>query len=234
MDTQATLQQFAIPFRSLDITRECVARGMGYADGTFPESFAEVVDGLLGEVEEHARIEGGFRVFPAESVRIESDGFWIKDAHFATDKVVAAPLKQAEAVALFTVTAGFGFTEWMHEHMDADKQLEAYFVDALGSETVELGADWIEKQVVQWAEAQGWRTTNRYSPGYCNWSVAEQHQLFSLLPENFCGITLTESALMQPTKSVSGVIGIGRDVEKGPYSCDVCTMENCLRRNLHR
>ncbi|MCK7538940.1 MAG: hypothetical protein MZV63_52410 [Marinilabiliales bacterium] len=46
--------------------------------------------------------------------------------------------------------------------------------------------------------------TNRFSPGYCGWDVAEQHKLFSFFKDNFCGITLTESALMNPVKSVSG------------------------------
>jgi len=56
----------------------------------------------------------------------------------------------------------------------------------------------------------GKKITNRYSPGYCGWDVTEQHKLFQLMPENYCGIKLTPSALMDPVKSISGIIGIGK------------------------
>ena len=76
--------------------------------------------------------------------------------------------------------------------------------------------------------AEGLRITNNYSPGYCNWQLKEQRLLFSLLPEGVSGITLTESFVMLPTKSVSGIIGIGKDVTRKPYGCAVCTMrERC-------
>ena len=77
---------------------------------------------------------------------------------------------------------------------------------------------------------EGKKITNRFSPGYCGWNVSEQHKLFSLLPGNFCGIRLTESALMDPVKSVSGIIGIGPDVRRMPYTCSLCDMKNCIYR----
>ena len=47
-------------------------------------------------------------------------------------------------------------------------------------------------------ELPGIPHTNRFSPGYCGWHVNEQKLLFSLLPDNVCGITLNSSALMYP------------------------------------
>ena len=76
------------------------------------------------------------------------------------------------------------------------------------------------------------RITNRYSPGYCGWQVAEQHKLFQLIPDNYCGIRLTESALMDPVKSVSGIIGIGENVKINPYTCRMCDMPDCVYRKV--
>jgi len=84
------------------------------------------------------------------------------------------------------------------------------------------------------AAARGKMITNRFSPGYCGWDVAEQHKLFGFFKDNFCGITLTESALMKPVKSVSGIIGIGRDVKYAPYQCHACEDKNCIYRNRKR
>jgi hypothetical protein len=77
----------------------------------------------------------------------------------------------------------------------------------------------------------GKKITNRYSPGYCGWDVAEQHKLFRLVPGNFCGIRLTESALMDPIKSISGIIGIGENVKFNKYTCNLCDFKNCRYRN---
>ena len=86
----------------------------------------------------------------------------------------------------------------------------SYLVDTVASVTEEQATDVLHDHIEKQMQMQGLKITNRYSPGYCDWSVSEQHLLFSFLPANFCGITLTESSLMVPIKSVSGIIGIGK------------------------
>ena len=49
----------------------------------------------------------------------------------------------------------------------------------------------------------------RYSPGYCGWHVSGQINLFNTLTPEKIGITLGESCLMNPLKSVSGVLVAG-------------------------
>ena len=73
-----------------------------------------------------------------------------------------------------------------------------------------------------------------YSPGYCGWRVTEQHLLFGMLPDRPCGIELTESSLMYPIKSVSGIIGIGSRVERKPYGCAICRNTACYKRRTSR
>jgi len=64
--------------------------------------------------------------------------------------------------------------------------------DILGSCIAEATGDIMEKFVE--TELPGIPHTNRFSPGYCGWHVNEQKLLFSLLPDNVCGITLNSSA----------------------------------------
>jgi len=71
-----------------------------------------------------------------------------------------------------------------------------------------------------------------YSPGYCGWKVAEQSKLFKMFPADFCNIGLTESMMMDPVKSISGIIGVGRDVKFDAYTCNLCNSLNCLYKNL--
>ena len=76
----------------------------------------------------------------------------------------------------------------------------------------------------------GWKHTNRFSPGYCGWHVAQQQMLFPLFDSHTCGVQLTDSSLMIPIKSVSGIMGVGREVRKLDYTCGLCTFEKCYKR----
>jgi hypothetical protein len=106
--------------------------------------------------------------------------------------------------------------------------------DLLGSMIVESAADLLQAEIQRMALSEGLLITNRYSPGYCNWSVADQHKLFSFFPDNCCGIRLTDSALMHPIKSVSGIIGIGPDVSFREYTCNLCSQVDCFHRSHRR
>ena len=95
---------------------------------------------------------------------------------------------------------------------------------------MDLAADQVEEQVRQLMKVHSLQITNRYSPGYCTWNVEEQHKLFSLFPEGCCGISLSSSSLMDPIKSISGIIGIGAGVEYQDYTCEICPMRDCQFR----
>ena len=74
----------------------------------------------------------------------------------------------------------------------------------------------------------------RYSPGYCGWHVSGQKRLFEFLQPQQIGITLRESFLMQPLKSISGVmiagpIDIHRFKNDYPF-CERCETEGCRER----
>ena len=112
-----------------------------------------------------------------------------------------------------------------------EKRVELYTSTPLLAELADiLGRRKFEKKIAASVKPIGWSLTNRYSPGYCDWPVSDQHNLFSLLPAGFCGITLTSSALMVPVKSLSGVIGVGSGVKRGAYQCSICDLKDCYRR----
>ena len=110
--------------------------------------------------------------------------------------------------------------------------LTGYIYDVIGSEIAEAAADLMQDSLMKEMTFAGRKITNRYSPGYCGWDVAEQHKLFQLLPDNFCGIKLNASALMDPEKSVSGFIGTGEHVRYNLYTCGLCDMKDCIYRKL--
>jgi hypothetical protein len=113
--------------------------------------------------------------------------------------------------------------------------LRAFMADALGSVMAERCADAMERSLQESIDKLSWHRTNRFSPGYCGWHVSGQHVLFPFFGSpNACDVTLNESALMTPIKSVSGVIGLGSHVRRLDYSCGLCDMKDCFKRRGRR
>ena len=137
-------------------------------------------------------------------------------------------------VAVFVCTAGQEISSRSKKLMKEGDLLKGYVYDTFGSIAVEAAMDLIQETIRMKILVTGMNITNRYSPGYCGWDITEQKKIFSLLPDNFCGIELTDTCLMLPIKSISGIIGIGRYAKYDPYTCNLCDMQNCLFRNLHQ
>lgn len=121
---------------------------------------------------------------------------------------------------------------WSKSLLNGGDIMLSYIVDIAASVTAESVTNLLHDRIKNEMLELGLNITNRYSPGYCNWSVAEQHLLFSFFPERFCGVTLTESALMIPIKSVSGIIGVGAGVKWKDYICDKCGVKDCTYRAI--
>jgi hypothetical protein len=223
--------QFHYRIEDLILTTSEIETAMGNVEsnqGLFDDQISQV----MKEAPEYADIRGGYRVFSNFRLDADKKRFTINGQGFNSDKIIGVQLRESDQAVLFVCTAGEGITQWSKDLMAAGDMMKGYIVDSLGSAAVERAMDLItEEHLKPWAEKQGLGITNRYSPGYCNWATEEQHKLFSLLPGNFCGISLTPSALMIPTKSISGIIGLGQKAKKRAYQCHVCKRKDCFRRN---
>ena len=124
------------------------------------------------------------------------------------------------------------FTRLSNELNEKGDIMEAYLLDTIGSLTVENAIGLIHENLRLTYHAQDLKISNRYSPGYCNWPLSDQQALFELIGENSTGITLSDSSLMTPRKSVSGVIGIGKNLKHHEYGCKICSNTTCIYRKL--
>ncbi|MCX6134223.1 MAG: hypothetical protein NTU47_10470 [Ignavibacteriales bacterium] len=221
---------FTPPLRDLGVNRNLVLSDLGYRDGEAPEMIGDLIDEILPLIPLHISLQCGYGILPAGSVSLSDSAVACYGVEFNTGPIITNQLKRSTSVALFVSTTGPRLEHWSGELMAGGDMMRGYIVDAIASEYVEQASIWLEKQIAGHVQSRGWKITNRYSPGYCDWPVTEQHKLFSLLPPKFCGITLTESALMVPIKSLSGIIGLGPDVKRGAFQCSICDLKDCFRR----
>jgi len=145
---------------------------------------------------------------------------------------------KAEALALFAVTLGQPLSDKISTLFSAGDLALGYLLDAVASEGAELAADAVQEQYRSDLLASNRIEENtvllRYSPGYCGWHMSGQENLFAYLQPAEIGITLNDSYLMIPLKSISGVIAAGeRDIHlfknNFPF-CSQCAAKSCLDR----
>ena len=106
----------------------------------------------------------------------------------------------SEYVALFTCTAGYEVEKWSNIYKEEGDLVMSYVIDATGSLLVEGAMDIVYDKLKVLTAFNDLSITNRYSPGYCEWQVADQQKLFTFLPNDFCNISLSQSSLMSPIK----------------------------------
>ncbi len=131
--------------------------------------------------------------------------------------------------AIFVATIGKGLEKKAARLMERGLALEALVVDSLGSAAVEKVADRFESEVRGIAAAEGNKAGRRYSPGYCDWDIIQQKELFRLLDGESIGVNLTGACLMTPRKSISGMIGIGESCITSS-ACHFCNKKDCPTR----
>lgn len=149
---------------------------------------------------------------------------------FDMGRIIQRQLRGSEAYALFVCTAGTQFESFQRQLVREGDMVRTFIADALGSVIAEKTADSMERHLQESIDKLHWHHTNRFSPGYCGWHVSQQQRLFPLFEGHTCGVVLTESSLMVPVKSVSGVIGLGRDVRHLDYVCGLCDFDKCYKR----
>ncbi len=221
--------------KEINLSRNAFACALGYTADSIPSPLVESIDDVLEHGNELCHIEGGYKIINPVDFDREANTLLLDSRSFDVKRTVFQQLKSAKNIAVFACTAGNEIIDRSRELMKEGELLKGYVYDVYGSLVVEEAMDLIQETLKNKMEETGLKITNRYSPGYCGWDVSEQKTLFSLLPEKFCGIELTDSCLMRPIKSVSGIIGIGKSVKFNQYTCNLCDEADCLYRNLrHR
>ncbi len=208
-----------LSFEELGITAADVYEQMGYHDAQPDKATQQETAMILKEVSQWLRPQFSYFVVN-------------KQPDFEMGNIILRQLRGSEAFALFICTSGLEFEAYQQRLKEQGDMVRVFIADALGSVIAEKCADQMEKALQESIDKLGWKHTNRFSPGYCGWHVSQQQLLFPLFKGQTCGVKLTDSSLMVPIKSVSGIIGVGKEIRKLDYTCGLCNFEKCYKRKL--
>ena len=105
--------------------------------------------------------------------------------------------------------------------------LNQYYLEEIANIALEQAAGWLSNHL---ALRYGLGPLCNMSPGSLeDWPITEQVKLFSIFgdTERLIGVRLTDSMLMVPRKSISGILFPS---EEGFVACQLCDRERCQGR----
>jgi len=140
---------------------------------------------------------------------------------------------RADSLALYAATLGEPISTRIAELFAAGDMAAGFVLDAVASVSADLLTDRLAGRLRARVAGEGTAVLG-YSPGYCGWHISGQRRLFERLGPDEIGISLNDSCLMRPLKSVSGVLVAGaapiHRFRPEFTFCEECTTRQCLPR----
>ncbi len=120
-------------------------------------------------------------------------------------------LRGCGSVIVFAATVGMAFDRLIARYA-AISPTKALLFQAIGAERIESLCDAFCRDIAAEKTAAGKAVRPRFSPGYGDFPLQMQKEIFAVLdcPRKI-GLSLNESLLMSPSKSVTAIIGIAGD-----------------------
>lgn len=183
--------------------------------------YADELAALVEEAQKIGRPRGLYRV-----AFIESRGEdWVTvDGVRFTSRVLRVNLEHTHRVFAFVATCGSELAEWSGKIKD---MLRRYWSDAICEAALRTALQALHEHIE--ATFNPGQSSSMAPGSLPDWPIEEQRPLFKLLgdPEREIGVRLSESLLMIPTKSVSGLRFATRENFE---SCMLCPRPNCPGR----
>ena len=186
---------------------ECLAKAKSLSKPNYIRAIKKIA--LIGE--DFIEIEGGIR--------------------FSTGRI-AQYIKDSSDIVIFLVTIGDEIEKIAGELTSGKEPLQGYLLDRIGSFAVESLAKAVEKKIRKDYSILKKSVSRRYSPGYCDWPIEEQHIIAKILDFSKIGVSLNESCMMKPKKSISAIVAIA---DRGIFTefgstCGICEKKDCSYR----
>jgi hypothetical protein len=146
--------------------------------------------------------------------------------------------RDADFLALYALTLGHAVSRTIQGFFDSNDFALGSLLDTAASLAADRAVEDLERRFAAVLEMEGRMGAGgavlSYSPGYCGWHISAQQKLFRFLEPHDIDISLNDSCLMTPLKSVSGVLVAGRReihyFDNSYPFCDACRNKSCQGR----
>ncbi len=211
----------------LAVDEKEIYRYLGYRTSKPTEEVRQAVADCLTLLVPEIEPRQVYRAFPLQFTdenTLEIDGLCIHS------QALFKNLAGCSEVCLMAATIGFAPDRLAARASAAGKVSRSLITLAVGTALIEAWCDEVAGMIREEFGRQGLYPRPRFSPGYGGFALEYQRDLMQILRvQKTIGVTLTESLLMMPSKSVTAVIGLSRqDDDCAVSGCESCTKsEEC-------
>lgn len=207
-----------------NINRAEALRYMGYSKGIDLTDIEELLDSCEKELLSVIKPRYCYRIFDIDIM----DSVVLKDCTLRlTGKDIREHLKDCNKAVIFAATLSSDVDRLINRYKIKD-MTSALILDCMASAAIEQVCNMAEKEITG-----GKNMTWRFSPGYGDLPIELQRDFISSInAEKLVGLTVTDSNILMPRKSVTAVIGLSdNEIPKGRRGCAVCNMaDRCQYR----
>ena len=217
----------------IDLDKKRVYHTLGYSNGHKPKrSIESLVEEEIAEAYQLIRPSCFYQLMDVKGIRRPKVTLVNGSKMTLTSEVLSWALYPCRKAVIFVASIGPALEERVAQLMKEGQSGKAVVLDAVGSEATEKTVYHLQDRIRRIAKLDDAETTLRYSPGYCDWDISQQKLLFGAMDSAPIKVKLSDTCLMSPRKSVSGIIGLGWD-EKARLKlspCRFCTRQDCKNR----
>lgn len=203
-------------------------RYLGYGKNTADERTRIMIKNAFTEVEKVSGPKSICRVFAVEQ---SADEIIKIEKMEITSRSLSRNLKGCTKAVLFGATLGSGVDRLIRRTSLTDMS-RAVIQQACAAAFLEEYCDEKQLEIGRKMEKEGLYLRPRFSPGYGDFDIHYQEPIMRMLDcAKNIGLTITDSYMMTPTKSVTAVIGASPVKERCPVAgCEACSKTDCEYR----
>ncbi|HYE81324.1 MAG TPA: vitamin B12 dependent-methionine synthase activation domain-containing protein [Clostridia bacterium] len=211
------------------IDKKEALRYMGYRGQKMDDSLQSLLDACIDEVKELSKESFTYQIFDMEKME---EGLHLTGTTLVLQgKAIRQHLSRAEKCAVMAVTLGIGVDKRISYYSRTDLT-RGMMLDACATAAVEALCDMVQEEIKAKAGVMGLDITQRFSPGYGDFSIDIQKHIVRVLKAyEKIGLTVNECSIMIPRKSVTAVIGMQNEgCSVRSHKCADCEDKYCTFR----
>ena len=212
----------------MDIRIKEAIRYLGYGRCAIDEPTLALIEDSFRELDKIAETKVVYRIFELSFPDVET--VQVNNLNIPSHNLVKN-LYGCNLGIIFGITLGAAVDRLLQKY-EKINIAKAVVFQACAAAFLEEKCDELQEKWVEEYKKEGRYLRPRFSPGYGDFSIQYQKQILDMLDASKkIGLTMTDSCMMIPTKSVTAIIGISNTNERcHKAGCEVCEKADCVYR----
>lgn len=205
-------------------TREAI-RYLGYGNHAVDDHTLNLIEDVFKELDQLGSMKIVYRIF---DIFQDAGGHLQIGQLDIESKSLRRNLKGCKKAILLAGTLGPGVDGLLRKYSIAD-MARVVVIQACAAASLEDQLDAWQEDMAEQMKAEGLYLRPRFSPGYGDFSIEHQPMFVQMLEASKrVGVTVTDSLMLSPSKSVTALIGISTESESCTIKgCEACGKIDC-------